>query len=142
MLFSRRKNNTYTLTTLSFLDKGISGLPFLAFPMGNKWWKYTEDFKNSVTPMNGGTRHPNVIFHSSETAQNDFWVCHDFLKYMVKWERISAFNTWLKNRKLKLCIFFGLNVFFNALSLIQINYQFSKLNTLISSYNLSFRVGV
>ena len=45
---------------------------------------------------------------------------------------ISAFNTWRKNSKigkLKLCSLFGLNVFFNVLTLIRINYQCSKLNT-------------
>ena len=46
--------------------------------------------------------------------------------------RISAFKTWLKNpknRKLNLCLLFGLNVFFNVLTFIRINYQCSKLNT-------------
>ena len=55
-------------------------------------------------------------------------------------ERISAFKTWLKNpknRKLKLCLLFGLNVFFNVLSLIRINYQCSKLNTYLVTIFLS-----
>ena len=50
--------------------------------------------------------------------------------------RISAFKTWLKNpknRKLKLCLLFGLNVFFNVLTFIRINYQCSKLNTYLDT---------
>ena len=55
-------------------------------------------------------------------------------------QRISAFKTWLKNpknRKLKLFLLFDLNVFFNVLSLIRINYQCSKLNTYLVTIFLS-----
>ena len=56
----------------------------------------------------------------------------DIVYRVIFFQRISAFKTWLKNpknRKLKLCLLFGLNVFFNVLTFIRINYQCSKLNT-------------
>ena len=54
------------------------------------------------------------------------------IKLFIIVERISVFKNWLKNpknQKLKLCLLFGLNVFFNVLTFIRIYYQCSKLNT-------------
>ena len=61
-----------------------------------------------------------------------FCFCFALYSIFYVFKRISAFKTWLKypkNRKLKLCLLFGLNVFFNVLTFIRINYQCSKLNT-------------
>ena len=67
-----------------------------------------------------------------------------YLSRRLKWafliERISAFKTWWKNqkiRRLKLCSLLSLNVFFNVLTLIWINYQCSKLHTFLVRIFLS-----
>ena len=60
-----------------------------------------------------------------------YWIINFCCNY-TSIERNSVFKTWLKNlknRKLKLCLLFGLNVFFNVLTFIRINYQYSKLKT-------------
>ena len=55
-------------------------------------------------------------------------------------QRISAFKTWYnspKIRNLKLCILLSLNVFFNFLTLIRINYLCSKMCTYLVTIFLS-----
>ena len=76
------------------------------------------------------------IHHVLSWCITNWWHCFQFFNIC---KRISAFKTWWKNQKIrksKFCSLFGLNVFFNVLTLTWKKYQY------LSSYNLSFRMGV